>query len=293
MNLRYTKGNLNMILNNAKLFNQRLGDLMENTLDPALKRRAGWIIKNLDPEKGDIILDVGCGDGYYLYLLSNLGLKLRLAGVDSDKKALISAKRNLVGKNITLVHGDLMTKLPFKNGLFDKVVMSEVLEHLPDDAKGLKEVKRILKPNGIIVISVPNANYPFLWDPINWTLEHIFHTHFKSGFWAGIWNQHERLYKTSDLEKVLKFVGFKIIKIQSLTRWSLPFNHYLINIGARILAGSKNSTAIGGANKFSDSKNRTLLPRLYSNTSTFIDKFNVNPHNKAGVSIVIKLVNFH
>ena len=93
-----------------------------------------------------------------------------------------------------------MKRLPFKAEFFDKVMMSEVAEHLPDDVKGLKEVKRLLKKAGILILTVPNHNYPFFWDPLNWTLEHFWGTHIKSGFWSGLWNQHLRLYKPDEIK---------------------------------------------------------------------------------------------
>ena len=67
----------------------RLKDLLANTGDMALKRRARRIIEEIDPRPGDNILEIGCGDGFYLHLLSSLGVKdLNITGVDIDKEAL-------------------------------------------------------------------------------------------------------------------------------------------------------------------------------------------------------------
>src|SRR5258708_1120827 len=134
---------------------QKLDVLLASTGDMALKRRARKIIQELDLQDNDKILDVGCGDGYYLYLLSNLGLKLKLTGTDFDHGGLKNARKNL-GKEIPLIQADLMKKLPFKDSSFDKIVMSEVAEHLPDDVKGLKEVYRVLRPGGILCLTVPD-----------------------------------------------------------------------------------------------------------------------------------------
>lgn len=210
-----------------------INTLLANTGDMALKRRAKRILTEINPKPGDKILDIGCGDGYYLHLLRNLEPKTILTGTDFDPKGLAKAKINLGGE-IKLVQADLMKKTTFKTGEFDKAVMSEVAEHLPDDVLGLKEVNRILKPGGTLCLTVPNANYPFLWDPINRILE-IFGTHIKSGFFAGIWNQHIRLYTPDEVESVLKKAGFEIEKKEALTFWCLPFNHYLVNLVARYL----------------------------------------------------------
>lgn len=267
----------------------KLDRLLANTGDMALKRRAKRIIEELNPQDGDKILDVGCGDGYYLYLLSNLGLKLRLVGTDFDPRALESARKNLKGKRILLIKANLMKRLPFANNSFDKVVMSEVVEHLPDDAKGLKEVYRILKLGGVLCLSVPNANYPFLWDPVNWVSEHLFGTHIKSGFWAGIWSQHLRLYKPEEIEKVIEGAGFKVLATQSFTFWCLPFNHYLINLGARCLASKSNLTLIKGASKFSTNTSRSFITNTFFLISQLIDQLNtLLPIKNQGVSIVLK-----
>ena len=115
----------------------KLGNLLHNTGDIALRRRAKWIIETLKPKDGEHILDLGCGDGFYLYLLSNLELNTILYGVDSDKHALNSAMKNLKIDEIRLTQADLMKKLPFNNDFFDAIVMSEVMEHLPDEINGM------------------------------------------------------------------------------------------------------------------------------------------------------------
>lgn len=272
----------------SKRTRQKLETLLRNTGDMALRRRAKRIIEELNPQDGDKILDVGCGNGYYLYILVNLGLKIDLTGVDFDKRALESAKDNLKGKKVGLLHGDLMEGLPFKSSSFDKAVMSEVVEHLLNNVKGLKEVRRILKNDGILVLSVPNANYPFLWDPINWVLERFFGTHIKSGFWAGIWNQHLRLYKPQEIRHLVRKSGLKIKKVKILSRWCLPFNHYIVNLGARLLAEKKGPTSlITGANKFSQSRNKSKFVKAFFTFSNLLDLLNnFWVSNKVGVSIV-------
>src|SRR3989304_8715188 len=153
-----------------------IDDLLKNTGDIALKRRAKFIIAGINPEKNDKILDVGCGDGYYLHLLSSLRKDIHLTGLDIDSRAILFARKNLKTKKIKLIEGNIEKRLPFRKNSFNKIVMSEVVEHLSDDVKGLSEVYRVLKPGGTLCLSVPNKNYPFLWDPVNWFLEEYFNT---------------------------------------------------------------------------------------------------------------------
>lgn len=240
---------------------KRLGELLANTGDMALKRRARRLIEKLDLRPGEKILDAGCGDGFYLHLLSNLG-KFELVGLDSEPRALKSATKNLKGRRVKLIEGNIL-KMPFKNNSFDKIVCSEVLEHLQDDLTSLKELKRVLRPGGVLMITVPNHNYPFLWDPINWVLEKVFKTHIKSGFWAGIWNQHLRLYYPEEIRKLIKKAGFKVGKLECLTHYCLPFNHQLLNLGARILAKGKLPTTVAGSvNKYSKNPEKSFFQKI-------------------------------
>ncbi len=271
--------------------NKRINILLTNTGDLALKRRARSILKELDLKSEDKIIDIGCGDGYYLHLLSSLGIKLKLTGIDLNEDSLELAKENLKNKNIPLLKADLMKKLPFLSNTFDKAVMSEVAEHLPNDLKGLREVYRIIKPGGILALTVPHKNYPFLWDPVNWSLERIFKTHIKSGFWAGIWNQHIRLYSKDQICKVLEKAGFKIEKAEVQTFWCLPFNHYLLNIGWRMLKAKVLSANLHcQVNKFQqvDPKDRSFLPKIYFNVSEFVDSFNKRSDITVGMTIFVK-----
>ncbi|MBI2599297.1 methyltransferase domain-containing protein [Candidatus Daviesbacteria bacterium] len=285
--------------------NKRISRLLENTADLSLKRKARRILTELNPKTSDRILDVGCGDGYYILLASQLE-KIFGVGLEYDAKNLLAAERNFsnlkikykkvtsweknIKKGIYLIEGDIV-KMPFEDNFFDKVVMSEVAEHLPDDLAGLKEVYRCMKKEGILLLTVPNKNYPFLWDPVNWVSERLLNFHFKSGFLAGIWNQHLRLYSKDEIVSVVKKAGFKIKILEVQTRWCLPFNHYLINLGARLLAGNKLSKQFARqANKFEhfDVKKRSSLIKLYYALAEFADGFNGCNHPSTGTTIFIK-----
>lgn len=269
----------------------KVEELLKNTGDMALKRRALKIIEGLDLKKGERILEVGCGDGYYLHILSSLNLALKLYGTDYDLHTLEVAKRNLARRKINLGFGDLMKKLPFPADYFDKVIMSEVAEHLPNDVQGLREVRRVLKPGGILCLTVPNHNYPLLWDPVNWLLEHLLDTHITSGFWAGLWNMHIRLYTKDQISTVISQAGFKIKDVESLTFWSLPFNHNVVNFGARLLhSGKLDQASADSINKFKAPAHRTLIANIYFATVEGIDKLNDLwlPDQVTGVGLFVK-----
>lgn len=274
-----------------KTVSDRLDDLLQNVGDMALKRRAKRMIQQLELKNVDKILDLGCGDGYYSYLLSRISLKIEVIGIDNHVAAIESAKRQARKRNIKFIIGNA-EKLPFPENYFDKIVMSEIIEHVKDDERVLREARRVLKQGGILVLTTPNKDYPFLWDPISWFLDHFFNSHIKSGFFAGIWNQHIRLYKPEEIEKKLEKVGFKLVSSELLTNWCLPFNHYLLNLGCRLLFNKQLSQdLLQDINKFSESKNKkTRLASFLFWLVNSYDKLNDIFPNSSGVSIFIKAV---
>ncbi len=255
--------------------------------DMALKRRAKRIVEELDLKDGDKVLEIGCGNGYYLSLLNRVGLKLALFGIDNDQMALYDAKKFIGDAKVKLINAD-SSKLPFVENSFDKIVMSEVLEHVQDENKTLEEAYRVLQKNGIFTLTTCNIDYPFLWDPVNWILQHFFGTHIQSGFWAGIWNQHTRLYKKGRVEKLIQKAGFKIIKVESLTNWCLPFNHYIVNYIAKLFYSRMLPESIHKSmNKFQNNK-QPLLINLGFRLINAYDSLNDIFPQKTGVSIFVK-----
>jgi len=99
---------------------------------------------------GDCILEVGCGGGNILEKVPTG----ELFGVDISDFIITKAKKKL-GKKVHLFQANAQN-LPFKDHTFKQVICSEVLEHLLDPYLSLKEIARILSPQGIAVISVPN-----------------------------------------------------------------------------------------------------------------------------------------
>lgn len=272
----------------STLTSDKLEKLLSNVGDMSLKRRARKIIESINPQKGEKIVDLGCGTGYYLFLLSNLGVSVSLTGFDNDDRSIKEAEEMMQGKRIKFITGDLH-KISFQSQSFDKAVMSEVLEHVENDEKVLKEIHRILKPNGLLVLSVPSINYPFFWDPINFVLQHFFNTHIKSGFFSGLWSGHLRLYSLPDLRKKIEKTGFKIEEAKELTYWCLPFNHYLVNIIARLLYDVKISPKIADKlSKFKDVKKPFLIDFVFRFVNS-IDKLNEIFLQKNGVNIFMRV----
>lgn len=101
------------------------------------------------------ILDAGCGYGFITKMLAQKGFLV--TGVDNDVNRLKVARKLFQNHEIKFLKAGL-SNLPFKDRSFDLVVCLEVLEHIKDDTKALKELKRITKSSGKIIVSFPEAN---------------------------------------------------------------------------------------------------------------------------------------
>ncbi|WP_371803588.1 class I SAM-dependent methyltransferase [Candidatus Lokiarchaeum ossiferum] len=114
------------------------------------------IISLIKNNYGDIsnkkILDVGCGDGVLSYFLYKENAFV--SGIDSSELSINFAKLKTKNCNINFYHGS-SNDLPFINEEFDIVVSSDVIEHVFDYNKFLSEIHRVVKKQGLVVISTP------------------------------------------------------------------------------------------------------------------------------------------
>jgi ubiquinone/menaquinone biosynthesis C-methylase UbiE len=205
---------------------ERLSQLVANEADMAYKRRVKVFLRWLDPSPSDRILDGACGRGFVLNFLREVS-DCTLVGQDLELEYVRRAQAQLSERSVSLLNGDLC-RLPFADDAFDKVVLAEVLEHLQDDRAGLAEAIRVTRPGGMIVVSVPNADYPFCWDPINKTLETLFRTHIAEGPLSGIWAHHVRLYTLDEIQSLVDAAGLQIVETRTLVRYCFPFIHNLV-----------------------------------------------------------------
>ncbi|PYS46577.1 MAG: methyltransferase type 11 [Acidobacteria bacterium] len=129
------------------------------------------------------ILDVGCGTGANLMMLSQFG---DAEGVDISEDALSFCRERGL-KNVR--HG-AAEKLPYEDETFDLVTALDVVEHLDDDVAGLNEMRRVLRPNGHLLLFVPT--FMFLW-----------------GVQDEVSN-HRRRYRMPELRRAVEKAGFEV-----------------------------------------------------------------------------------
>ncbi|MCV0399666.1 MAG: methyltransferase domain-containing protein [Nitrosarchaeum sp.] len=101
-----------------------------------------------------VVLDAACGTGYGSSLLAE-SRAYRVFGIDNSPEAIDFCKKNYSKKNLEYYLADC-TNLPFTSQQFDVVTSFETIEHLKKPLKFIAEIKRILKENGIMIISTPN-----------------------------------------------------------------------------------------------------------------------------------------
>ncbi len=115
------------------------------------KKRVRTVNKLLGPEKEDHVLEVGCGAGN---VIQNTDVE-NLYGIDISEKMIHRIKERFRHKNVKLIRANA-EKLPLKNNQLDKIICSELIEHVYNPSKTMSEMIRVLKPNGILIITIPN-----------------------------------------------------------------------------------------------------------------------------------------
>lgn len=106
--------------------------------------------------KNKIVLDIASGEGYGSYILSKKALKV--IGVDIDKETVLDAQKKYLNDNLSFKIGSA-DNIPVESGSIDIVVSFETIEHHDKHEEMLLEIKRILKPDGILIMSSPDKKY--------------------------------------------------------------------------------------------------------------------------------------
>jgi len=182
-------------------------------------------IDKLDLKPNDVVLDAGCGLGRHLRHLARMpGLKI--FGIDKNTWALRETAKSMESQPDALSRDYLVSiadinRLPFADASFDCIICSEVLEHIPDHKNAIKELDRILKPKGTLVVSVPR----YFAERICWFISREYHNE-EGG--------HIRIYRKKQLHRILTGQGFKC--------WKINYKHALHSPywWLKCLVGTKN-----------------------------------------------------
>ena len=104
------------------------------------------------PVESDAHLDYGCYEGEFLQTLSRRRVR-RLVGVDVNEDAIVRARERF--PSLELVYRSSGMPLPFDCGTFSSVSIMDVIEHIADQKQILNEVNRVLRPDGVLIITTP------------------------------------------------------------------------------------------------------------------------------------------
>lgn len=122
---------------------------------------------------GDRVLDLGCGEGRHA-LTAFLQPEVEVIGVDLSVEDLCTANARIEdmtayqpGGSVQFLRGDAL-QLPFADATFDRVICSEVLEHVPNYLAVLEEIHRVIKPGGKLCVSVPRGWPEYLCWRLSW-----------------------------------------------------------------------------------------------------------------------------
>jgi len=163
--------------------------------------REALILRRLLPAlPGPRVLNAGCGAGSLTLRLADAGVEV--TSVDASP-AFVARASALVaerhpGRELPVSIGDLAA-LDLPDATYDGAVCGEVLEHLDDDRAALAELRRVLRPGGVLAITVPAGPWRYSWVDL----------------WAG----HRRRYSAPDLRDRLAEAGFARAEVAS---WGFP-----------------------------------------------------------------------
>lgn len=186
--------------NNQWYVDSQLAAAGTDTQKRIIQQRIAFILETIASRQiaSPVILDAGCGDGVILEALQKFGTAL-IWGVDYNPLRLKQAQK--IAPRVNFKEASL-DRLDFPDEYFDVIVMNQVLEHIPEDEAVLREMHRLLKKGGALILGVPNEGClmaklrnSFIQPEIRKNTDHI---HF---------------YTLDQLARILKNTGFEIHKI--------------------------------------------------------------------------------
>jgi SAM-dependent methyltransferase len=123
-------------------------------------------LERLRVRPGERLLDAGCGEGRHCFGALERGA--RVVGLDLDRDSLVLPSRRLRRRAAELaslgemIHGNTFS-LPFRDECFDKVICSEVMEHVHDYRAAARELARVTRTGGMVAVTIPTATSEHLY----------------------------------------------------------------------------------------------------------------------------------
>lgn len=167
------------------------------------RARFNNIVRMLNP-KSLSLLDIGCAGGTFTNELSR-NLKSQITAVDISPDAIAYARTKYPHIDFQ-VHDLHQESLPFADNSFDTVTMLETLEHVLNPVEILQEIKRVVKPDGEVIILVPSENFLF---QLGWAIWTKLPGHIGGGVWD---DSHVQRFDGHKLAHLMEFIGYEILE---------------------------------------------------------------------------------
>lgn len=116
-----------------------------------------WLFEKIDFSKVNRLLELGCGNGK-LWQENKIDLRNREIFLSDISEGMVDEVRTKLGSDFNCIVADA-EKIPFKDAYFDSIIANHVLFYLNDLNQGLKEISRVLKPNGVLYCSTYGSNH--------------------------------------------------------------------------------------------------------------------------------------
>jgi len=176
-----------------------------------LERRRNYLKKTINnyhtthyptPNTACRIIDIGCGDGQHLQWLQNF-YNVELYGSDYNLLRLRRIQRNPnITPSIKLLLMNILG-IPFDNNYFHVILCNHVLEHIKDDSQAFREIARILSPDGVLILGVPNEGSKW------WQLAYDLEPNLREI------SDHIHFYTAEKIHKLISYTDLKCIE----TKW--------------------------------------------------------------------------
>ena len=178
------------------------------------------------PQRGHL-LEVGCANGVYTFELARLGFQM--TGLDLSPECVHTATqmaKQLGLKGVDFTVGDAEALSRFEDSTFDGAVSFSALRYVPNPAKAICEIYRVLRPNGWAVVDFPNKRSPWfnLLKPLLTGQTHI----------------HDHQYTTGQVRHMLQAAGFRQVSVRrilytpkTIPSWVLPVMRVVDYVGER------------------------------------------------------------
>ena len=149
-----------------------LGKLFGHSMAWAHKPLIQWAIEFMGVQPADCVLDVGWGSGVAIKLIARIAVDGFVAGVDYSEEMVQQARRrNAVAVRtgrVEIKHDDVAA-LPYDDESFDKVIATETFNFWPDPVANLNEVRRVLRPGGLLTLAMEGSKESPNWQTLTAT----------------------------------------------------------------------------------------------------------------------------